>query len=70
MQPLLFVVFPLRHLLELCTKHSLGGPTRKNPTDSNQARLMWAGHVVRMEQHRIPKKVIGNYFGGQSPVGR
>jgi hypothetical protein len=31
---------------------------------------MWAGHVVRMEQHCIPKKVIGSCFGGRRPVGR
>jgi len=31
---------------------------------------MWAGHVVRMEQHRIPKKVLGSCFGGGRPVGR
>jgi hypothetical protein len=33
-------------------------------------RLMWAGHVVRMEQHRIPKMVLGSRFGGGRPVGR
>jgi hypothetical protein len=33
-------------------------------------RLMWAGHVVRMEQHRIPKKVLGSCFEGGRPVGR
>jgi hypothetical protein len=33
-------------------------------------RLMWAGHVVRMEQHRIPKKVLGSCFGGGRPVRR
>jgi hypothetical protein len=33
-------------------------------------RLMWVGHVVRMEQHRIPKKVLGSCFGGGRPVGR
>jgi hypothetical protein len=32
-------------------------------------RLMWVGHVVRMEQHRIPKKVLGSCFGGR-PMGR
>jgi hypothetical protein len=31
---------------------------------------MWVGHVVRMEQHRIPKKVLGTCFGGGRPVGR
>jgi hypothetical protein len=29
---------------------------------------MWAGHVVRMEQHRAPKKVLGSCFG--KTVGR
>jgi hypothetical protein len=33
-------------------------------------RLMWAGHVVRMEQHRIPKKVLGSCFGRRRPVRR
>jgi hypothetical protein len=33
-------------------------------------RLMWAGHVVRMEQHRIPKKALGSCFGGGSLVGK
>jgi hypothetical protein len=32
--------------------------------------LMWAGHVVRMEQRRIPKKVLGSCFRGGRPVGR
>jgi hypothetical protein len=32
-------------------------------------RLKWAGHVVRMEEHRIPKKVLGSCFGGRK-VGR
>jgi hypothetical protein len=33
-------------------------------------RLMWAGHIVRMKQHRIPKKVLGSCFGGGRPVVR
>jgi hypothetical protein len=32
--------------------------------------LMWADHVVRMELHRIPKKVLGSCFGGGRPVER
>jgi hypothetical protein len=32
-------------------------------------RLIFAGHVVRMEHH-IPKKVLGSCFGGGRPVGR
>jgi hypothetical protein len=31
---------------------------------------MWAGHVVRMEEHRIPKKVLGSCFGRGRPMGR
>jgi hypothetical protein len=31
---------------------------------------MWVGHVIRMEQHRIPKKVLGRCFGGGRSVGR
>jgi hypothetical protein len=33
-------------------------------------RLMWAGQIVRMEQHRIPKKVLGSCFEGGRPVRR
>jgi hypothetical protein len=25
-------------------------------------RLMWAGHVLRMEEHHIPKNVLGSCF--------
>jgi hypothetical protein len=32
-------------------------------------RLMRAGHVVRMEEYSIPKKVLGRCFGGERPVG-
>jgi hypothetical protein len=39
MQLPIFVVFPLRHSLELRTQHSLGGPTLKNPTYSNRVTL-------------------------------
>jgi hypothetical protein len=33
-------------------------------------RLMWAVHVVRMEEYRIPRKVLGSCFVGGRPVGR
>jgi hypothetical protein len=39
-------------------------------TYTSTKRLMWAGHVVRMEQRRIPKKVLGSCFGGGRPVRR
>jgi len=32
-------------------------------------RLEWAGHIIRMEKERIPKKVNGN-FHATRPVGR
>jgi hypothetical protein len=35
----------------------------------NLKKLMWAGHVVRMEEHRITKKVLGSCFGRGRPVG-
>jgi hypothetical protein len=31
---------------------------------------MWTGHIVKMEQQRIPKKVLGSCFGRGRPVGR
>jgi hypothetical protein len=33
-------------------------------------RLMWAGQVVRMEQHRIAKNVLGSRFERGRPLGR
>jgi hypothetical protein len=32
--------------------------------------LMWAGHVVRMEEYHIPNKALGSSFRGERPVGR
>jgi hypothetical protein len=32
--------------------------------------LQWAGHVIRMEEHRIPKKTMQVQFGGRRTVGR
>jgi hypothetical protein len=32
-------------------------------------KVMWAGHFVKMEEHRIPKKVLGSSGRGR-PVGR
>jgi len=33
-------------------------------------RLGWTGHIMRMEEERIPKKVINGNFYTTRPVGR
>jgi len=33
-------------------------------------RLEWAGHIIRMEEERIPKKVLNGNFHTTRPVGR
>jgi len=33
-------------------------------------RLGWAGHIIRMEEERIPKKVLNRNFYTTRPVGR
>jgi hypothetical protein len=33
-------------------------------------RLGWAGHIIRMEEERIPKKVLNGKFHTTRPVGR
>jgi len=33
-------------------------------------RLGWAGHIMRMEEERIPKKVLNRNFYATRPVGR
>jgi hypothetical protein len=33
-------------------------------------RLWWAGHIIRMEEERIPKKVLNGTFHNSSPMGR
>ena len=33
-------------------------------------RLEWAGHIIRMEEGRIPKKVLNGNFHTTRPVGR
>jgi len=33
-------------------------------------RLEWAGHIIRMEEERIPKKVLNGNFYTTRPVGR
>ena len=33
-------------------------------------RLEWAGHIIRTEEERIPKKVINGNFRTTRPVGR
>ena len=32
-------------------------------------RLQWAGHIIRMEEERIPKKVLNGNFHTTRPVG-
>jgi len=32
--------------------------------------LEWAGHIIRMEEERIPKKVLNGNFHTTRPVGR
>jgi len=33
-------------------------------------RLEWAGYIIRMEEERIPKKVLNGNFHTTRPVGR
>ena len=33
-------------------------------------RLEWAGHIIRMEEERIPKKVLNGNFHATRPVGK
>jgi len=38
--------------------------------DIKISRLEWAGHIIRMEEERIPKKVLNGNFHTTGPVGR
>jgi len=38
--------------------------------DSKIRRLEWVGHIIRMEEERIPKKVLNGNFHTTIPVGR
>ena len=33
-------------------------------------RLEWAGHIIRMEEERIPKKILNGKFHNTRPVER
>ena len=33
-------------------------------------RLHWVGHVMRMEEQRVPNKALKGYTEGRGPVGR
>ena len=39
-------------------------------TSIKVSRLQWSGHVQRMAEHEIPKKIMGNKFEGKRSVGR
>jgi hypothetical protein len=38
--------------------------------DIKRRRLEWAGHIIRIEEQRIPKKVLNRNFHTARPVGR
>jgi hypothetical protein len=38
--------------------------------DIKLRRLEWAGHIIRMEEQRIPKRVLNGNFRTARPVGR
>jgi len=38
--------------------------------DIKITRLEWAGHIIRMEEERIPKKVLNGNFHTTRPMGR
>jgi len=50
----------------------MGGSYNKDGRrkDSKIRRLEWAGHIIRMEEERIPEKVLNGNFHTTIPVGR
>jgi hypothetical protein len=38
--------------------------------DNKIRRLEWVGHIVRMEEERIPKKILNRNFHTTRPLGR
>jgi hypothetical protein len=38
--------------------------------DTKVRRLGWVGHIIRMREERIPKKVLNGTFHNTRPVGR
>jgi hypothetical protein len=38
--------------------------------DTKIRRLEWAGHIIRMEEEKFPKKVLNRSFHTTRPVGR
>jgi hypothetical protein len=38
--------------------------------DNKIRRLGWAGNIIRMEEERIPKRVLNGNFHTTRPVGR
>jgi hypothetical protein len=51
---------------ELCTLYNYLSIVE----DIKIRRLGWAGHVIRMEEERVPKKVLNGTFYNTRPVGR
>jgi hypothetical protein len=50
-----------------------GQCTNRDPNiveDIRIRRLRWAGHIIRMEEERIPKRVLNGNFHTTRPVGR
>ena len=37
---------------------------------SGPSRARWAGNAIRMEEKKIPKRVLENKYGGRRRVGR
>jgi len=51
---------------ELCSSYNESNIVE----DIKIRRLEWAGHIIRMEEERIPKKVLNGNFHTTRPVER
>jgi hypothetical protein len=52
----------------LVTNNLKGGPNIVE--DIKITRLGWAGHIIRMEEERIPKRGLNGNYHTTRPVGR